>query len=142
MRWAGIPEFTRPATGEQPAPADEDRVNLLLANLEEVPWEQRTARFRCFIAICRPGGVEVSVVGSVAGMIQYEPQGAEGFGYDPVFYLPSFARTIAQLPLEEKNRISHRADAVNRAVAALERLLAANGNRQLEVLCHFPEPIP
>ena len=103
---------------------DEDRINLLLANLKEVPWEQRTARFLCFIAICRPGGVEVSVVGSVAGMIQYKPQGAEGFGYDPVFYLPSFARTIAQLPFEEKNRISHRADASYRAVAALERLLA------------------
>ncbi len=103
--------------------SDEDRVSLLLSNLEGVPWEARTARFRCVIAICLPAGPEVSVVGSVAGMIQYEPQGTEGFGYDPVFYLPSFRRTIAQLSMEEKNRISHRGDAANRAVAALRKLL-------------------
>jgi XTP/dITP diphosphohydrolase len=60
------------------------------------------------------------VVGSVAGMIQYEPQGSEGFGYDPVFYLPSFNRTLAQLSLAEKNLISHRADAVRRAVSVLK----------------------
>ena len=103
--------------------SDEERVSLLLSNLEGVPWEARTARFRCVIAICLPGGPEVSVVGSVAGMIQYEPQGTEGFGYDPVFYLPSFRRTIAQLSMEDKNRISHRGDAANRAVAALRKLL-------------------
>ena len=110
--------------------SDEERVDLLLSNLQGVPWEKRTARFRCFIAICRPEGletpVEISVVGSVAGMIQYEPRGNEGFGYDPVFYLPSFDRTISQLPLEEKNRISHRADAAFRAVPALQRLAAAD----------------
>jgi XTP/dITP diphosphohydrolase len=55
-------------------------------------------------------------------MIQYEPQGEEGFGYDPVFYLPSYGKTIAQIPLEEKNRISHRADAARKAVVALKSL--------------------
>ena len=55
------------------------------------------------------------LVGSVAGMIQYEPLGDEGFGYDPVFYLPSYGLTMAQLPLEEKNSVSHRANAVGRA---------------------------
>ena len=103
--------------------SDEERVTLLLSNLEGVPWERRTARFRCFIALCRPDGTEVSVVGSVAGMIQYEPKGTEGFGYDPVFYLPSFGCSMAQITLAEKNRISHRADAAHRAVAALKRLL-------------------
>jgi len=105
---------------------DQERVSLLLSNLEEIPWEQRTARFRCVIAICEPGGTEVSVVGSVAGMIQYEPQGNEGFGYDPVFYLPSFRSTIAQLSMEDKNRVSHRGDASRRAVAALRRIFAAS----------------
>ena len=62
------------------------------------------------------------MVGSVAGMIQYEPVGGEGFGYDPVFYLPSYGQTIAQLPLTEKNRISHRADAARKASAVLRRL--------------------
>ena len=61
----------------------------------------------------------VSVAGSVAGMIQYKPQGKDGFGYDPVFYLPSYGQTMAQLPLEEKNWISHRADAARKAVAVL-----------------------
>ena len=109
--------------------SDQDRVKLLLRNLGETPWERRTARFRCVIAVARPpdeGDVDVaSVVGSVAGMIQYEPAGDEGFGYDPVFYLPSFDRTMAQLPVEKKNRISHRSDAARRAVAVLERPVAA-----------------
>ena len=104
--------------------SDEDRVSLLVSNLEGIPWERRTARFRCVIAICDPDGIEVSVVGSVAGMIQYKPQGTEGFGYDPVFYLPSFQCTIAQLSMEDKNRISHRGDAALRAVKALRQLVA------------------
>ena len=99
-----------------------ERVNLLLANLQGVAWGQRTARFRCFIALHHPQGAEALVVGGVAGMIQYAPQGVDGFGYDPVFYLPSLGRTMAQLSLAEKNRVSHRADAAGRAVAALRRL--------------------
>ncbi len=61
------------------------------------------------------------VAGAVAGMIQYEPLGNGGFGYDPVFYLPSYGLTMAQLGLEEKNRISHRADAAGKAVKALKQ---------------------
>ena len=60
--------------------------------------------------------------GGVAGMIQYEAQGGEGFGYDPVFFLPSYGLTMGQLPLVEKNRISHRADAARKAVAQLANL--------------------
>ena len=104
--------------------ADADRVALLLRNLAGFPWARRIARFRCVIAVAAPdtaGKVTqaLQVVGSVAGVIQYEPAGSEGFGYDPVFYLPSYGLTMAQLPLEEKNRISHRADAARKAVAAL-----------------------
>ena len=62
------------------------------------------------------------MVGSVAGMIQYEPEGDEGFGYDPVFYLPSFERTMAQIALEEKNRISHRSDAARKAAQVLWKI--------------------
>ena len=109
--------------------SDGDRVALLLKNLDGVPWERRTARFRCVINVARPSPdngpqskLLVSVVGSVAGMVQYEPAGGDGFGYDPVVYLPSFDRTVAQLSLEEKNRISHRGCAAGRALAALARL--------------------
>jgi XTP/dITP diphosphohydrolase len=64
-----------------------------------------------------------SVVGSVAGMIQYQPEGNEGFGYDPVFYLPSYAQTMSQIPLAAKNRISHRSDATGKAVEVLKKLV-------------------
>ena len=107
---------------------DAARLALLLRNLDGVPWEKRTARFRCVINVVAPSGpakgepeLLVSVVGSVAGMVQYEPVGSDGFGYDPVVYLPSFQRTVAQLSLEEKNRISHRGCAAGRALAALAK---------------------
>ena len=104
--------------------SDGDRVELLLANLAGVPWERRIARFRCFTAIAGPGGQILStVVGSIAGMVQYQPKGEHGFGYDPVFYLPSYSKTIAELPLEEKNRISHRADAARKAGIVLRNLI-------------------
>jgi XTP/dITP diphosphohydrolase len=128
--------------GGDPNASDRDRVELLLRKLEGVPWEQRTARFRCIIAIAHPknsphpsyrrgDGPILSVfegkgchlvVGSVAGMVQYKPVGTDGFGYDPIFYLPSYGLTMAQLSLEEKNRISHRADAAHKAVAILRQL--------------------
>ena len=119
-----------PAPGEDGAcRSDADRVALLLRNLEGVPWRKRTARFRCVINIARPspgaGGqpeLLASVVGSVAGMIQYQPEGEDGFGYDPVVHLPSFGKTVAQLSLEEKNRISHRGLAAARAMKSLARL--------------------
>ncbi len=113
--------------GGDPNATDQDRVALLLRSLDGVPWEQRTARFRCVLAVAPPlvSRLDQSltlVVGSVAGMIQYEPQGDEGFGYDPVFYLPSYGKTMAQLSLKEKNRISHRADAARKAATVLQRL--------------------
>ncbi len=117
----GDPGIHSARYGGESCNSDEDRVALLLSTLQGVPWKMRTARFRCVIAICEPGGMEVSVVGSIAGMIQYEPQGSEGFGYDPVFYLPSFDRTMSQLCMAEKNRVSHRADAARRALSVLQR---------------------
>ena len=105
---------------------DADRVALLLHNLAEIPWEQRIARFYCCTAIADPdaGGQPhvATVVGSIAGMIQYEPAGEHGFGYDPVFYLPSYRATMAQLPLAAKNRVSHRADAARKARRILNAL--------------------
>ena len=124
----GEPGVKSARYGDETCHTDQDRVALLLRNLEGVPWEKRTARFRCVINIVGPGGSEggelppvllASVVGSVAGMIQYAPEGDDGFGYDPVFYLPSFGRTIAQLSLDDKNQISHRADAAAKALRKL-----------------------
>ena len=113
--------------GGDPNATDQDRVALLLRNLKSVRWEQRTARFRCFLAVATPPVSHrdqdlTLVVGSVTGMIQYEPVGDEGFGYDPVFYLPSYGKTMGQLPIIEKNLISHRADAARKAVKMLQAI--------------------
>lgn len=98
---------------------DEDRNRLLLHKLEGVPEKQRTARFRCVIALAWPDSRTELAEGTIEGRITFEPQGRYGFGYDPVFYVPEYGRTMADLPPEVKNRISHRARA---AVAARELL--------------------
>jgi XTP/dITP diphosphohydrolase len=89
-----------------------------------VPIEERTARFRCVLVVFTPAGKLSSAEGICEGLIAHEPAGQGGFGYDPVFYLPSYDCTMAQLPEEEKNHISHRARAVQAALPALRRLLA------------------
>jgi len=103
---------------------DADRVAALLAQLREVPWEQRRARFRCVVVIATPSGELHSAEGVCEGVIAFEPAGQGGFGYDPVFYLPDYGCTMAQLPQGEKNRTSHRARAVEAALPVLRRLLA------------------
>lgn len=103
--------------------SDADRIAALLARLDGVPWEQRTARFRCVIAIATPEGELYTAEGTCEGVIATTPAGTGGFGYDPVFYLPEFGCTMAQLPPEAKNRISHRARAVQAALPILQQLL-------------------
>lgn len=103
---------------------DADRVAALLAQLCELPSEQRTARFRCVIAISTPTWEFYTAEGVCEGLIAFEPAGEGGFGYDPIFYLPEYGCTMAQLPQMEKNRISHRARAVEAAVPILRRLVS------------------
>ena len=98
---------------------DEDRVELLLHNMRGVPWNLRSARFRCVIAIAPLEGEAVTVEGTVEGIIQYEPMGDGGFGYDPVFLLPQKGLTTSQLPLDEKNSLSHRGQAARKAADLL-----------------------
>ena len=98
---------------------DPQRVELLLRELEGVPWEKRTARFRCVIALAWPGGRVETVEGVVEGVIQYEPEGCNGFGYDPIFHLPERGCTAAQLSTSDKNCISHRGQAVRKAADLL-----------------------
>lgn len=106
---------------------DADRVEALLAHLHDVPWERRTARFHCVVALATPGGELYSAEGICEGLIALEPAGQGGFGYDPVFYLPEYGCTMAQLPQTEKNRISHRARAIEAAMPILRHLLGASG---------------
>jgi XTP/dITP diphosphohydrolase len=102
--------------------SDRDKVDLLLSRLRGVPWEKRSARFRCVIAIAAEGKVIGLCEGVCEGIISLEAQGEQGFGYDPVFYLPELRKTMAELSLEEKNRLSHRARAAEQAVQLLQRL--------------------
>ncbi len=102
--------------------SDEDRVNYLLSRLKGVPWEERAARFRCVIALALPDGEVEFCQGECPGIITLEPCGVGGFGYDPIFYLPQLDKTMAELSLEEKNRVSHRGQAARNAYRVLTRL--------------------
>jgi XTP/dITP diphosphohydrolase len=98
-----------------------ERWGLLLDAMKDVPWRQRTARFRCAVALARPDGLVATASGVCEGMIALEPAGLGGFGYDPVFYLPEWDRTMAELEPADKHRVSHR----GRAIAALAPALRA-----------------
>jgi XTP/dITP diphosphohydrolase len=115
---------TRSARYAGQGASDEDRYRLLLSKLEGVPWERRTARFRCVIAVVGLQGEVRTAEGTCEGVIAFEPKGGHGFGYDPVFYMPEHGRTMAELEPEVKNRISHRARAAEGARRILQKLLA------------------
>jgi XTP/dITP diphosphohydrolase len=100
-------------------PTDADNWGKLLEELQKVPWEERGARFVCEIALALPDGRLFRARGECAGRIAREPRGERGFGYDPVFWVPEYQATMAQLGPAVKNRISHRA----RALAAFKQLL-------------------
>jgi len=101
---------------------DAGRISRLLEALKTIPREKRTARFRCVIALARPGGQTIFCSGECRGLITEAPRGSHGFGYDPVFFLPELGKTMAELSPEEKNRISHRAMAAKKAREALKKL--------------------
>ena len=95
----------------------------MLQELAGVPDDERTARFRCVIAIADTTGRVELVDGTVEGRIGHEPRGENGFGYDPIFLLPDRGMTTAELPPDEKNAVSHRAVAARKARTVLERWL-------------------
>ena len=84
----------------------------LIERLNGVPDEQRTARFVCAIAAVLPDGTELTTRAAIEGRIDYEEKGSNGFGYDPIFYVPRFGKTTAELTEEEKNQVSHRGQAL------------------------------
>lgn len=107
--------------------SDEDRYNMLLREMEGKT--DRGAYFECAIVVALPIGPSMTFTGRCEGEIAFEPKGNKGFGYDPIFLYPPLNRTFAQIPLEEKNRISHR----GRAMARLK-------DRFNEVLKWLEEP--
>ncbi len=91
---------------------DRGRLNLLLKNTENVPDDKRQAKFVCVITLVTPQGQTIQARGEVHGMLLRAPAGENGFGYDPIFYYPPFGKSMAQVSPEEKNRVSHRANAL------------------------------
>jgi XTP/dITP diphosphohydrolase len=85
---------------------------IIIDRLNGVPDEQRTARFVCAIAAAFPDGRVETRRGTIEGRIAYEPAGENGFGYDPIFYVPELGKTTAEIPPEEKNNLSHRGNAL------------------------------
>jgi len=102
--------------------SDKDRIDYLLSRLKGVPWEKRSARFRCVIALATPGGEVEFCCGECPGLITFEARGEGGFGYDPVFYLPELDKTMAELTPETKNRVSHRGLAARKVPSLLARI--------------------
>lgn len=98
----------------------------LLRRMKDVPEEERSARFVCAIAAVFPDGEVVTTEGIVEGRIDYELKGDNGFGYDPIFYLPEYGRTAAELTDEEKNQISHRSRALELMKAELKKRMLGN----------------
>ena len=92
--------------------SDQARTAYLLKNLEQVPAGERSARFVSAIACVLPDGRTVTAQGSCEGEILFAPRGENGFGYDPIFWLPEYGCTSAELSMEEKNKISHRGKAL------------------------------
>ncbi len=91
---------------------DWGRLQLLLKNMEKVPDGQRQAQYVCVITFVTPDGKRIQTRGEVHGELLWEPVGENGFGYDPIFYYPPFHKTFAQVSAEEKNAVSHRAEAL------------------------------
>ena len=119
----GAPGVRSARYGAPQATTDEDRVSLLLNALAGVPESERTAAFRCVIVIAKPGSSEVHIArGELRGIIEMQPRGTNGFGYDPVFLLPDRRKTMAELESTIKNRISHRGLAAQAARGIIETL--------------------
>ncbi len=96
-----------------------EKNRIIIERLEGVEGDARSARFVCAIAACLPGGKMLGTLGKMEGRIGYEIAGENGFGYDPIFFLPEYGKTSAQLSADEKNAISHR----GKALREMEKLL-------------------
>lgn len=102
---------------------DNANIDKVLEELKDVPEEERTARFYCALAVAVPGEDTMTVSGTVEGRIANSRQGENGFGYDPIFYVPDLGKMMAELKPEEKNAISHRANALKKLKELLPKLL-------------------
>lgn len=122
----GDPGVLSARYGAPEARSDRDRYRLLLARLASVPEAARIARFRCVVALAAPGGGVRTTTGVCEGRIAFEPRGDHGFGYDPVFLVAEtgYSQTMAELPPERKNQLSHRGRASQAAKLVLQEMIS------------------
>jgi XTP/dITP diphosphohydrolase len=99
---------------------DEANIDKVLEELQNVPENERTARFCCALAMAEPGKETLTVFGTCEGRILRERRGSNGFGYDPIFFVEAEGKAMAELPSEAKNKISHRANAIRKLEVVLE----------------------
>ena len=102
---------------------DHRNIAKVLELLEDVPQAKRTARFFCSLALANPEQILIETEGTLEGLITKKEIGNNGFGYDPIFFVPHLNKTVAQLTSEEKNAISHRGNAIRKLKPMLEKLL-------------------
>lgn len=102
---------------------DEANIQKVLEKMQGIPDEERTARFVCAIAISGPNIETRTFLGACEGRILHEKRGTNGFGYDPIFYVPELGRTMAELTPEEKGAISHRGNAIRKLTEELPNVL-------------------
>jgi XTP/dITP diphosphohydrolase len=103
-------------------PTDSEKNSLILSKLSNTPWEKRTAKFVCVIVFIMNDLSEHIVRGECSGYITMQPSGEHGFGYDPIFYVPEYEKTMAELPISIKNKISHRAIALDKFSQTMNNL--------------------
>ncbi|HDM77670.1 MAG TPA: XTP/dITP diphosphatase [Deltaproteobacteria bacterium] len=103
---------------------DKENNVKLLKEMEGISRQKRKAAFRCVMSLASPSGRWVASVGSCPGEITFEPKGNFGFGYDPIFFVPQLNKTMAEIPLEVKNKISHRARALARMKTLIEDFIS------------------
>ena len=135
--WTWAPAFCPDSQGLAPlshhTPKQQDRANnqKLLQLLTDIPSANRQGRFCCCLCLYRPNEVIVEVEGYLEGIIIDQPQGSNGFGYDPIFYVPDQKKTVAQMSSEEKNTLSHRGQALQKLLQqwneVLEKLSTPKG---------------
>ncbi len=110
--------------------SDDANIEKVLSELEAVPTDGRTARFRCVLAVAGPGVETETFSGSCEGVIHSERKGTNGFGYDPIFYVPEQGRMMAELSAQEKSLISHRGAALAKLKVKLPQFMESVGGHE------------
>ena len=111
---------------------DKENTTKVLKLLESVPAEKRTARFVCCLCLAKPNEILIETEGTLEGLVAEKEIGENGFGYDPIFFVPNLNKTVAQLTAEEKNAISHRGNAIRKLKPLLNALLTEKTHSETE----------